>query len=213
MEDPKIPVNEERRSANFEIAGQTGVANIFMSASKSHSPEISFDETIEMVYKNVIKGQEGLHPKKPRQYHYHKIVSSTYPRIAVGFFRYKDSIHDNSFDKNDLQILALLSPHIFLLYRTIMNDVLRSPTLQYFTVFTNICAEIAKEHDLSDSQYKLIPEILFGLTNEEIAKKHFVSVAAIKKHIKHIFKKTGSKNRIDFISKFFTSPERIDLSS
>lgn len=207
IDDP----NKEANTAYSVILDLTKRTDIFMSPSKGLSPEVSFDETIEMIYQKVVKAREDLFPDKPRKYHYHKMVSTTNPKIAIGFIRYKNSSTDNSFDANDLQKLELLSPHIFLLYRAIINDAIRTPSLQYFTVLTNICSDIAKKHELSDAEYKLIPEILFGLTNKQIAEKNFVSVAAIKKHIKHIFKKTDTKNRVDFISKFFTSPARINL--
>jgi DNA-binding CsgD family transcriptional regulator len=207
MDDPK----EKTRLVDSVILDLSGVNSIFMSPSKGADPKISFEKKIELIYKEMIKMRENLYPKKPKQYHYHKIISNTEPKIVLGLIRHKNTAQDNSFSKKDIETLDMLSPHIFLLYRIIINEAIRSPSLQYLTVLGNICSEIAKNYELSGTECKLIPEILYGLTNEEIAKKIFISIDTVKSHMKHIFKKTGTKNRIDFISKFFTSPESVKL--
>ncbi len=176
----------------------------------SPDPDASFEKSMKRVYQTVLRNRRADFPDQS-EYHYYQIVSRTDPKIFVGFFRTKNPSEDNSFSKNEKDIYKKLSPHIFLILRTVLSTSYKTQSFQYFDAFTKICTGIAHQYKLSESETKLLPEILFGYSNEQIADKHFISIVTVKKHIQHIFKKTGVKSRIDFIGKFFTSPERIEL--
>jgi DNA-binding CsgD family transcriptional regulator len=187
-----------------------GGSRVSIENSQMSKQDIHFDESIKSTYQTALKNRMKDFPDQS-EYHYYQIVSRTNPKIFVGFFRAKENSDDNSFSKDDKDIYKILSPHIFLLLRTVLSISYKTQSFQYVDALTNICSGIANGYILSDAESKLLPEILFGYSNEEISKRNFVTVATVKKHIKHIFKKTHTKNRVDFISKFFTSPDRIDL--
>ena len=168
----------------------------------------SFPEVARHNYKQAIEFRRESNPDDDT-YDYRKIVSQKHPKIIVGFFRVVNK--SNPFSKKDLQILKELEPHILLLFRTVLTHIYHSQAFQYFVSFAKIGSHLAREHKLSDTEVKLLPDILFGYTNKEIAARHFISLATVKSHIKHILKKTGTKNRIDFITRFFTSPELLQL--
>jgi DNA-binding CsgD family transcriptional regulator len=169
-----------------------------------------FNEHVEQSYLQAVQLAAVKYPTDG-PYHYHRIVSRKYPRIAVGFFRMAPNNKATRFTPQDLRLFQHLRPHILRLFRVALNQTYQSQAFQYFDSFASIGSRLALEHKLSDTEVKLLPDILFGYTNEEIAARHFVSLATVKSHIKHILKKTGTKNRIDFISKFFTSPEHVQL--
>lgn len=212
METPEMPLDGDRRFLIFEedpLNHKKGFSTLLTVPTKSKNKKRTFDDMIEHAYNKAIKDEEDFYKQKLRPFHYYHMISPAYPKLATGFFRYKDGA--NGFSESEISTFEFLGPHIFLLLRTIVNDALRAPSLKYFTILNNISQALAKKYALTDNEYKLIPEILFGLTNEEIAGKYFVTVSTIKKHFTHLFKKTHSKNRVDFISKFFTSPEPVDL--
>ncbi len=203
MEDPKG--DRERLGATFERWGR------FSSAEKNPKvelhPELDFAKAARQNYERAIELERADYSEG--DFDYHRIVSQKHPKIVVGFFRVVNK--SKAFSKNDLRTFKELKPHILLLFRTVLTHIYHSQAFQYFDSFAAIGSRLANERKLSDAEVKLLPDILFGYTNEEIAARHFISLATVKSHIKHILKKTGTKNRIDFIGKFFTSPERVQL--
>lgn len=148
----------------------------------------------------------GEHPEHTQFDHY-RIISNEIPRIGIGFGRHKED--NNAYTKEELACFTQLSPHILLLSRTVLS--MKSEPYDYFRTLAHLGSHIARQFHFSKSEIKLLPDILAGLTNEEIADSHFISLSTVKSHVNHILKKTGSKNRADFISKFFTSPEQVQL--
>jgi|GEM_PF-3887333 len=171
-------------------------------------PEQSFGEFARRNYEQAIDFRRAKSPDDG-EYDYHRIASQKHPKIVVGFFRVRNK--GNAFSKADLRAFQELKPHILQLFRTVLTHIYHSQAFQYFESFAAIGSRLANEHKLSEAEVKLLPDILFGYTNEDIASRHFISLATVKSHIKHILKKTGTKNRIDFITKFFTSPEHVQL--
>ncbi len=215
MDDPEPPLPEEKFLASFIRPLDSGSTNNFESitvrALKNTSITKSFEDQCLERYEAMLS--EGLQhfPDKPL-YYYHEISSKQYPKLSLGFFRFSMfGDKEGAFTKDEKLIIKKLSPHIFLLCKTSLSPLFRNNSYRSVDSNIDICSSIANEFKLSDAEVKLLPEILFGYSNEEIGKKNFVSTATVKTHIQHIFKKTGVKNRLDFISKFFTSPERIEL--
>lgn len=175
-------------------------------------PELgdNFKEHIQRNYERVIENRIALHPE-PKEFHYYRLESKTYPRIVIGFFRAKEKGTKRAFTPAEKRFFKRIAPHLFRLYRTVLTHLEHSDTFRYFDSFSKIGSRIANECALSETETKLLPDILFGYSNEEIAERHFVSLATVKTHVNHIFKKTGSKNRMDFVAKFFTSPENVQL--
>jgi hypothetical protein len=171
--------------------------------NRSKKKRQTFEEMIEHFYNATIKIQENLYKGKIPPFHYYRLISHGHPKLAVGFFRYKNG--NNPFSLREIAMFEFLASHIFPLYRIIVHDMFHSTSLKHFTILNGISQKIAKKYKFTGNEYKFIPDILSGLTNNEIAEKHFVSIPTIKKHLTQIFQKTGTKNRVDFISKFFTS--------
>jgi len=178
---------------------------------KSTTPRQRFNSLIKQTYEKIIAQTQTRFPKQPKEYHRHRIMSFDSPAIVLEFFRFKRTSPNNSYSANEKKIFEKLKPHIIMLYKTVANDLRHSKTFMQFDAYFNICFSIANTHDLSEAESKLLPEILYGYSNDEISKRNFVSVNTVKTHIRHIFKKTGTKNRVDFIGKFFISPDRIKI--
>jgi len=211
MTTPEVPTDGDKRFLVFEddpLNDKRYFSTLLTNSEKSKKGMQTFDVMVKHAYNRAIKDEEVFFKKKVRPFHFYPLVSNDYPKLATGFFRYKNG--GNAFSKSEISIFNLLSPHIFLLLRTIVTSDLRTPSLKYFDVLNNISQVLAQKYSLSENEYKLIPEILSGLTNEEIAAKYFISLPTVKNHFTHLFKKTHTKNRIDLISKFFTMPEQIE---
>jgi DNA-binding CsgD family transcriptional regulator len=195
----------------WENFGSDTIAHsVSMKPSSGEGLEMEFEEIIERNYQSVLDRSRALHPENS-EYHYHRIESRTNPRIVIGFFRRKDTSSNIGFTREEKYIFEILTPHLISLYRAVLNQVCSSQGFQYFNTFAHLSSNLANNYSLSESEVRIIPDILFGHNNEGIALKHFISVETVKSHIKHILKKTGTKNRIDFISKFFTSPDSVQL--
>jgi len=212
MEDPVPPLPDEKFSATFERYGdRSGTEqDLKVMPLENMNTNESFAIIIERSKEKMIESARKNDPEKVH-WHYHRIISSEYPQVMVGFFRFGKTKEDNAFTKNDILIFEKLAPHVQILLPTILTPQFNSPNYKHFDLYIDICSRIARDHRLSDTEVKFLPDILFGRTNEEMAEKYFISLATVKKHIQHIFKKTGCRNRIDFISKFFTSPDHIAL--
>jgi len=214
MSDEDMPLYAKGNRPIFYTCGKFGTgkrySDISMISIANHDPDAEFKKVVEDSYKNITKLYTQAHPKH-REFHYYRLQSKMPPRVSIGFFKNKDEKNDTSFTENEKQIFELFAPHIFLILRTVLNPAFRTSTFQYFDMHTKICLKIERAYKLSSTESKFLTEILFGYSNEEIAKRNFVSRATVKKHLRGIFKKTKTKNRIDFIGKFFTSPTRVNL--
>jgi DNA-binding CsgD family transcriptional regulator len=182
---------------------------IEVAKTQSPDPDEDFARKVGRNYQQMI----AIHLEKfpdDLEYHYHRIESREHPRIAIGFFRVKNAAKGN-FTAEEKRTLKYFSPHLFALYRAALTQVYLSDAFQYFNSFARIGTRISNEFGLSDTETKLLPDILLGSSTEEIADKHYISVATVKTHIQHILKKTNTKSRLDFIGTFFTSPEHVKL--
>jgi DNA-binding CsgD family transcriptional regulator len=209
MEDPNGYPQD--LSLNFDNWYSPNEDKEFSNIAKDENP--LFEEKFEASYHRTIQHYRKDNPNKiSKTYDYYCILAKNNPKIGLGFFRNRINSNDMLFSDEEKRVFKKLAPHLLLLYRIVLHhNLFESHKFQYFDSFSNICTKIANDFSLSKTELKLLPEILFGLSNEEIAEKNYVSVAAVKKNIKHIFKKTAVKNRIDFISKFFTSPDRVNF--
>jgi len=180
------------------------------SIDASDDPIIAFNTGMKMAYEDLIRRQQTKRPDM-KGFHYHKLVSMDEPLAAIGFFRFTSDDRDTSFTSSEFELLDALSPHLFLIIRLIAYHINKSQEYHHFTSYMQIAAKLSSKYNLSSTEYNIVSEILFGRTNEEIAERNFISVSTVKSHVQHIFKKTETKNRVDFISKFFTSPERVEL--
>ncbi|HET9136736.1 MAG TPA: LuxR C-terminal-related transcriptional regulator [Candidatus Kapabacteria bacterium] len=213
VEDPN-PVFQEGMFQGyyqkFEITNKKERFTLKPIQMDSSTPQIEYQKAVQTNFETMtatIKHHFG----ESASYHYHKIESKTTPRVTVGFFRVNTPTVNNPFTEEDIRLIEILKPHIILILRTVSIPYFHSQEFQYYERYMAICSTIAREHSLSDTEAKFLPEILFGYTNEQIAERNFISVATVKKHLQHIFKKTNTKNRMDFLSTFFTSPDDIKL--
>jgi DNA-binding CsgD family transcriptional regulator len=213
MLDPKGDLDESFGLSYekwLETDSRKDFTDIGVKVFADRDSDKKLDALIEKNYDEMVKQLREKFPEEP-EYHYHRIESRKIPQAAMGFFRRKDPTRDNSFTASELHRFDELSPHIFIVLRTILTYAIQSRSFQLFDTYTEICSKIGHDYRLTDTESKFLPEILFGYSNEKIAERNFVSSATVKKHLKSIFKKTGTKNRMDFVGKFFTSPERVNL--
>lgn len=177
----------------------------------SEKEEEGFINRVQQQYETTLKLQKDLYPDLPQEFSYHRIISCDDPKFAYGFFRMNKQTGDFAFTQEEIRIFEKLKPHIFRLMRAILWQRWSSERTQYFQSFIRICSGISSKYNLSATETKLLPEILFGYSNKVIADRNFISTHTAKTHVHNIFKKTGVKNRMDFMAKFFTSPERVEL--
>lgn len=58
----------------------------------------------------------------------------------------------------------------------------------------------ATNHEFTERELDVLKELTTGDTNDEIAKRLFISVATVKSHIQHLMEKTGFKTRTELVS-------------
>lgn len=75
---------------------------------------------------------------------------------------------------------------------------LRSPSLE----------DIDKLSLLTKREYELLELVSRSLTNEEIAERLFISTETVKTHVRNIFEKLGSRNRVDATLIYIGASER-----
>jgi DNA-binding CsgD family transcriptional regulator len=184
--------------------------DILITPSAPIDADTAFDEATERQYLATLQSRKVIYPT-PEKFDYYRIISREDPKVLAAFFRFFGDKKADPFSAEEKNIVKKLTPHILIIIRTIYSFDSQSRAFQYFNTYINICAKLTQEYNFSETENKIMTELLFGKSNEMIARENFVSVAAVKKNIKHIFKKTGTKNRMDFIGRFFTSPERIKL--
>ncbi len=181
-----------------------------ISLKKMDSDELAFDEIIEYSRTNTMKLLQGKFPDA-KAIHYHEIRATEAPFVVGGYFRVQHDDIDNRFTPEEIETISALTPDLILLLRVALAHEAADRRLQHFNTYSIICSRLANEYHLTDTENKLVTELLVGYSNEQIAERNFVSVSTVKTHLQHIFKKTETKNRMDFIGKFFTSPERMKL--
>jgi DNA-binding CsgD family transcriptional regulator len=213
MDDPRPSETISRLEATidrFIPVGKQQPEQV-ISVAKTHSQDRSedFERKFERTRRQIITTHVQKYPEDI-EYYYHRIDSEEHPLLAIEFFRVKKDRAGN-FSAGEKRILKQLSPHLFALYRAALTQVYLSDSFQYFNRFAQIGTRISNEFGLSETETKLLPDILLGSSTEEIADKHYISVATVKTHIQHILKKTNTKSRLDFIGTFFTSPEHVKL--
>lgn len=186
-------------------------ATVSLHANFEADSERAFEIEVIRSKGKVVALTNAQFPDRIHEYHYHEISFEDHPRIVVGFFRFKDAKGNNDFTASEVQKLESLAPDVLLLFRTVLNLATRSDAFRYFDRFSAICSRIVREHQLSDAEVRLLPDLLFGYSTESIAERQFISVATVKSHINRILRKTDTKSRLDFIRKFFTSPDRVEL--
>lgn len=67
--------------------------------------------------------------------------------------------------------------------------------------------------DLTEREIHVTRETLQGKSNKQIAASLFITQHTVKAHLKSIFSKTGTKRRVELISKLFAVILEKDLST
>ncbi len=65
------------------------------------------------------------------------------------------------------------------------------------------CQQFVKEYDLTNREFEILKLICEGLSNEEIAKKLFISKNTVKTHLRNIYEKLNVKNRLEIFKKLY----------
>ena len=212
MRDPESLATNPFRSFYDELTKDDNKKiEISLRAIKDQDRKKSFKEMVTICYQNQLNWIEKEFSRTKDQLNYYRIISYKKPEIVVGFFRFRGNKKRTEFSTQDRAVCKTLSPHIFSLLRMILSKKMQTVDNQHFGDYIIICKAMALQFKLSTTEAKLLPELVFGHSNKAIADRNFISVLTAKTHIHNIFKKTSTKNRLDLIGKFFTSPERIAL--
>jgi len=103
---------------------------------------------------------------------------------------------------------------------SVMNDVfqfgalLHGPAFPFSPIFfflVNVPIVFSREHapaahpipdfDLSDRESDIVPLIVEGLSNDNIASRLFISLHTVKNHVTSIFRKAGVTNRFELLKR------------
>jgi DNA-binding NarL/FixJ family response regulator len=60
--------------------------------------------------------------------------------------------------------------------------------------------KLAKSYQLTQREIEIMQHLYKGKSNPDIGKTLFIAEDTVKKHLNHIFRKTGTKNRYELIS-------------
>lgn len=63
-------------------------------------------------------------------------------------------------------------------------------------------AEFAKKYNLSSREKEVLAAVLLGKNNKQIADELYISIYTVKRHMSHIFEKTGTASRYELMSVF-----------
>ncbi|MDP4237192.1 MAG: helix-turn-helix transcriptional regulator, partial [Bacteroidota bacterium] len=170
-----------------------------------------FDELDGQMHNAWLKRGELSRPESTRHDHI-RISSREEPQVSAVFYRFFNEKENKAFSESEKRFFVTVTPHVLTLIRTSHTFDTQSKAHKYFDTYVKICSRIATAYKLSETEHKIMIELLFGKSNEEIGRRNFVAPATVKKHLRSIFKKTDTKGRIDFLGKFFTSPDRIDFT-
>jgi DNA-binding CsgD family transcriptional regulator len=169
----------------------------------------SFAKMVEEHFEEVIAGANKRYGEEQR-YDRYRMTSNIRPRLVVEFYRVVRA-GKGRFSRSDKLLLRQTEPHVVSLLRLIQMTSNLPVKARYFDAMAELASHVADTYRLSPAEIKLIPDLLFGRNNHEIAGKHFISVATVRTHIRHILQKTQTKNRMDFIGRFFASPEHVQF--
>lgn len=70
--------------------------------------------------------------------------------------------------------------------------------------FQKALRELAHETKLTKRELQVLTLHLFGRRYDEIAKKLYISIDTVKKHVKKIHRKTGSRSSTELFARYFT---------
>ncbi len=62
-------------------------------------------------------------------------------------------------------------------------------------------SKFISDYNISKREWEIIEKICGGLTNQQISEVLFISLQTVKDHTHHIYKKTGTKNRVQLVNK------------
>jgi len=96
----------------------------------------------------------------------------------------------DDFSKRSLEILNLLSPHLLNATRTARRMRVYAAQRREITVAT-----IRSSTGLSDREAQIAYHAALGRSDREIAEVLFVSLATVRTHLRHIYRKLGVVNR------------------
>ena len=159
---------------NIDMDAEMYSKNVAISISET------FDQAVVLDYQ---RGLSDFYKKfdKTQAFDYYRILSKeSNIRVAVGLFRCTDSAGHGGFRETEKGLLDRLTPHICLLHRMIVIQLIQQESVYYFGIFARLAGKLVEGHSLSEAEKALVLDVIFGYSNEEIAERHFVSLATIK---------------------------------
>ena len=101
-------------------------------------------------------------------------------------------------------IVGLRSSSLWPIFRAVGALSLLVPAVAILTervpVTVGISADALKRRfSISARETEVLGLLQDGLTNQEIADRHFVSITTVKSHLSHLYEKTGTRNRVELL--------------
>lgn len=184
-------------------AGDEMLSNIQTGWVENTEGKDLLEEVIQKRMGDIIKMVSDRHPDYVAM-HQHCIQFEGKPRMALCLFRAELPDGTNGpFTEEELQRIGDLEPHLINCIRVhIRLTQSRRTTFDFFAAH---CLELATEHGLTLSEFRILRRMIEGATNIQLGKEFGISAATVKTHISHILQKTGCRNRTDLIGKYFSS--------
>lgn len=102
---------------------------------------------------------------------------------------------------------------------TVMNNKIYLPAevatqfFHYFNAFSEQLSNSEQQPDLTRREKEVLQYLIQGLSNEEIAKKLYITIATVKAHLTAIFNKLGVKNRTQAIVVAIKTNQALNLTT
>lgn len=193
--------------------------DVIMYYAKYHLNELNasdiekmtfYDEHNKVLHPLINELMMALHHDEKIDYplnkHLKKIEEARFAGDRVELVMYLLFLSDRYLKDQHKKEAQYLIEEVYKLY---LNDHLGlAMKLYHFTsssllkkIDPKLCFKKSEDMLLTDKEYEILKLIEKGLTNDEIAKKLFISIGTVKWHINHIYSKLDVKHRAECIKR------------
>lgn len=169
-------------SETFELAGELSKASMAVDFCKSNSVDLVL---MDVVMKDGVNGLQAAEEIKKYNSGVKILVVTSMPEVT--FLRRAKKIGVDSFWYKEVEDKPLLE----VMTRTMEGEHIYPdsvPTVDF---------GLAKNTDITDREWDVLRELVYGLSNQEIAERLEMSINTVKFHVSSLMTKTGCVSRTE----------------
>lgn len=169
-------------SESFELAGELSKASMAVNFCKSNKVDLVL---MDVVMKEGINGLQAAEEIKSFNAGIKILVVTSMPEVT--FLRRAKEIGVDSFWYKEVEDKPLLE----VMVKTMEGEHIypdNVPTVEF---------GLAKNTDITDREWDVLRELVYGLSNQEIAERLDMSVNTVKFHLSSLMSKTGCVSRTE----------------